>query len=171
MLRHRFLQELLRQKAFDLTGLAGLEPTTYGLGRRPRAQSLQQFSSQGLDFRSHSLASAIPCRKGLTQKGESTALTLLQTYFSLLLHFADLNDSCVQWCSNPRDPNGSAPFPTSLVCLSKPCGPSTNAASPLPRGRGRPVHSAMALRFVPDQPTPADTSVRLGGLDVSSMSD
>ena len=34
MLRHRFLQELLRQKAFDLTGLAGLEPTTYGLGNR-----------------------------------------------------------------------------------------------------------------------------------------
>ena len=34
MLSHRFLQELLRQKAFDLTGLAGLEPTTYGLGNR-----------------------------------------------------------------------------------------------------------------------------------------
>ena len=38
MLRHRFLQELLRQKAFDLTGLAGLEPTTYGLGNRRSIQ-------------------------------------------------------------------------------------------------------------------------------------
>ena len=38
MLSHRFLQELLRQKAFDLTGLAGLEPTTYGLGNRRSIQ-------------------------------------------------------------------------------------------------------------------------------------